>query len=332
MDTNLYYNPQQLMSYNRILNFVIGARGLGKSYAFKKVPIKNFINKGEQFVYLRRYKTDLKKIGNYFLDIEQEFPDHELKVKGKEFKIDGKQAGWAIPLSSWLSEKSTAYPKVTTIIFDEFLIEKSNTHYLKNEVENFLNLLDTIIRTRDNVRVYCLSNATTIVNPYFIYFNLVPDVNKRFNGFKNAVIEIPKSADFVEERKKTKFGQLINGTAYADMSLDNQFTADSDTFIQKKTEGAEFSCVFKHNGKRMGLWYDKFLDEFTVSKKYNPNCPYVFTVNQEDIEEGVQFVKNYKTCLPLLRMAFAFKDNALSFEDLEIRNYMYEIFKKINIF
>jgi hypothetical protein len=32
MDESLYYNPNKMLSYNRILNFVIGARGIGKSF------------------------------------------------------------------------------------------------------------------------------------------------------------------------------------------------------------------------------------------------------------------------------------------------------------
>ncbi|MCG5559890.1 phage DNA encapsidation protein, partial [Klebsiella pneumoniae] len=106
-------------------------------------------------------------------------------VKGREFHVDGKLAGWAIPLSTWQSEKSNAYPNVTTIIFDEFIREKDKTGYLANEAEALLNLMDTVFRGRDNVRCVCLSNAVSVVNPYFLYFNLVPDINKRFNAYES---------------------------------------------------------------------------------------------------------------------------------------------------
>ena len=65
MKKNLYYNPQKLLSYNRILNFIIGARGIGKSYAFKKYPINQFLKHGKQMIYVRRYKSELKKVRNY---------------------------------------------------------------------------------------------------------------------------------------------------------------------------------------------------------------------------------------------------------------------------
>jgi hypothetical protein len=236
METSLYYSPNKMLSYNRILNFIIGARGIGKSYSMKVHPIKRFIKYGEQFIYLRRYKDELKKIPNYFNDVKSEFPNHTFKVKGRQFFIADnndkdekgnlrfKQLGWAIPLSSWQSEKSNAYPDVSTIIFDEFIRQKDNSKYIPNEVEALLNFMDTVFRNRENVRCICLSNAVSIVNPYFLYFNLIPNIEKRFNAYESILIEIPDAADFSEERKKTKFGKLISETNYGDMSLGNEFT------------------------------------------------------------------------------------------------------------
>jgi hypothetical protein len=182
MDKSLYYNPNKMLSYNRILNFVIGARGIGKSYAWKVHPIKRFLKYGEQFIYLRRYKPELKKVNQYFDNVKDEFPGVELKVKGREFYINGKLAGWAIPLSSWQSEKSNAYPNVSTIIFDEFLREKDNSGYMPNEVSALLNLMDTVFRDRENCRCVAFPMRVSVVNPYFLYFNLIPNINKRFNA------------------------------------------------------------------------------------------------------------------------------------------------------
>jgi predicted AAA+ superfamily ATPase len=97
VEKSLYYDPNKMLSYNRILNFIIGARGIGKSYSMKVYPIKRFLKYGEQFIYVRRYKPELKKVTQYFDNIKHEFPNHEFKVKGREFYIDGKLCGWSIP-------------------------------------------------------------------------------------------------------------------------------------------------------------------------------------------------------------------------------------------
>ena len=85
MSDSKYYNFDRIRSYNRMFNMIVGARGCGKTFGAKRIAIKNFIKKGEQFVYVRRYKSEIKedrKFEQFFDDIRQEFPDHELTIKG----------------------------------------------------------------------------------------------------------------------------------------------------------------------------------------------------------------------------------------------------------
>ena len=331
MDKSLYYNPQKLLSYNRILNFCIGARGIGKSYAFKVHPVKRFLKYGEQFIYLRRYKPELRKVGNYFDNIKDEFPDVEFKVKGREFYIDGKLAGWAIPLSTWQSEKSNAYPNVTEIIFDEFLREKDTSSYLPNEVEALLNLMDTVFRDRENCRTICLSNSVSIVNPYFLYFNLVPDINKRFNANESIVVEIPDSVDFAEARRKTKFGKLIDGTNYGDMSLDNEFTGDNYTFVERRSKESKFVFSIVYKGLTMGVWVDVGQGIMYLSLDHDPQTKNVYALTTDDLKENVLFMKGWKNNYHLRKLVASFMNGILRFDNQVIRTTAYEMFKKMNV-
>lgn len=331
MENALYYNPNKLLSYNRILNFVIGARGIGKSFGFKKYPINRFIKYGEQFIYVKRYKSDLKKIANYFNDVAKFFPKHEFKVKGKEFWIDGKLAGWAIPLSMWQSEKSTAYPDVCTIVFDEFIREKDNSSYMPNEVEALLNLMDTVFRDRQNVRCFCLSNAVTIVNPYFLYFNLIPNIDKRFNAYDDIVVEIPDSADFSEERRKTPFGRLIDGTGYGEMSLDNNFVNDSNVFIEKRSKNSKYKFAVIYKGMTIGVWVDVDLGLMYLSHDYDPSSTRIYALSKDDLSENTLLLTSWKNNFYLSKMVKAFTNGYLRFDNQVLRNEGYEMFKKMNI-
>ena len=331
MDKNLYYDPNKMLSYNRILNFIIGARGIGKSYSMKKYPIKRFIKHGEQFIYVRRYKPELKKVSNYFNDIMQEFPEHTFKIKGREFHIDGKLAGWAIPLSSWQSEKSNAYPNVTTIIFDEFIREKDNSGYLPNEVSSLLNLMDTVFRDRENVRTICLSNAVSVVNPYFLYFDLVPDITKRFNANDDIVVEIPDSKDFSEQRRKTRFGKLIDGTEYGEMSLDNTFINDNQVFIEKRSKDSRFQFAVIYNGMTIGVWVDVDKGLMYLSHDYDPSSKMIFALSTDDLSENAMMMANWKNNFYLTRMVRAFMKGYLRFDNQVLRNVGYEMFKKMKI-
>lgn len=331
MNENLYYNPQKMLSYNRILNFIIGARGIGKSYAMKKYPINQFLKHGKQLVYVRRYKTELRKIGNYFDDIRHEFPDHEFKVKGRNLYIDDKLFGWAIPLSAWQSEKSNAYPNVGTIIFDEFIREKDNSGYLPNEVEALLNLMDTVFRTREDVRCICLSNSVSVVNPYFLYFDLMPNVDKRFNAYKSILIEVPNSIDFADERRKTKFGELIDSTDYGRMSLDNEFTNDTTVFIEKRSKESRYQFSIIYKGMTMGIWVDIRKGLMYMSQDHDPSSKLVFAITTDDLTENVMLTKGWKNNYYLKKMVSAFLQGYLRFDNQVLRTTGYDMFKKMNV-
>jgi hypothetical protein len=331
MDKSLYYDPNKLLSYNRILNCCIGARGIGKSYGFKKHVVNRFLKHGKQFIYLRRYKGELTKLPQFFNDIKNEFPNTEFEVKGRQLFINGKQAGWGIPLSAWQSEKSNAYPDVETILFDEFIREKDNSGYLPNEVPALLNFMDTVFRDRENVRCVCLSNAVTIVNPYFLYFSLIPNINKRFNAYDSIVVEIPDSKDFSAARRQTKFGALIDGTEYGEMALDNNFVNDSQVFIDKRSKNSRFICSVVYNGMTFGIWVDSDIGLMYLSTEYDPSSKLVFAMTTEDLDENTMLMSNWKTNYYLVKMVSAFKKGYLRFDNQVVRNIAYELFKRMHV-
>ena len=89
-------------------------------------------------MYVRRYKSELKKTAKtFFDDIIRSglFPDLKFEVKGMEMFINGKLFGFFIPLSISQSFKSIAFPNVTVICFDEFLVDKGYIKFLNNEID-----------------------------------------------------------------------------------------------------------------------------------------------------------------------------------------------------
>ena len=77
-----FYNFSEVLSQNAVYNFIIGGRGLGKTYGAKKHVIKKFLRHGEQFIYLRRYKTEMGAKSSFFADIMEEFPGEVFRVEG----------------------------------------------------------------------------------------------------------------------------------------------------------------------------------------------------------------------------------------------------------
>ena len=221
MDKSIWYNPDRIISFNALLNLIIGERGVGKTYGLKTRAVRRFINKGKQFAYIRRYETDLaESVGNtednkFFEQIKNEFPNSTFKItknkKVRKLYIDNKICGYALPLSASDSLKSSTYENVDMIIYDEFMLKEGSTqHYLRNEPEIILDLIETIGRLRD-IRVYCIGNAVSSTCPLMAYFDLTLPYNTDIKLFKNGTIAVEyiKNEKYRKVKKASRFGQLI---------------------------------------------------------------------------------------------------------------------------
>lgn len=100
IDNSIFLDFNKPLSYNALLTFYVTERGLGKSYGAKKFVANHFIKKSKQFVYLRRYKTELQKAmmknGTpiFFDQIKNDklFKNHKLTNKHDTMYIDDKLA------------------------------------------------------------------------------------------------------------------------------------------------------------------------------------------------------------------------------------------------
>lgn len=298
---SIFYNYDKVLSYNAFLNIIIGERGVGKTYGAKKYVINRWLKKHKQFVYIRRYETDLEaSVGStndnkFFEQVINEFPNHEFKItkskKVRKLIMDNQVIGYALPLSSADSLKSSSYDNVDTIIYDEFMLkEGSSQHYLRNEPEIILDIIETIGRLKD-VKIFLLGNAISSTAPIMSYFNVTLPYNSDIKLFKNGLILVNyiKNEKYREVKKATRFGQLIEGTRYSKYAIDNEFLTDSKSFIKKKGE-SRFYFIFTLNNKEYGVWRDKE-DYIYISNDIDPNCPLKFSLTIDDHDDSTIFLK-----------------------------------------
>src|ERR1700712_4810548 len=204
-----YYSFDKIYSFNAAFMMVCGGRGLGKTYGAKKKSIKDAIENGNQFIYLRRFKTEMVARNTFFADIAWEFEAYDFRINGNqaewadastrdEKKRPWRVMGYFVALSTAQTQKSIAYPLVRTIMFDEFIIEKGATHYLPDEANVFNNFYSTVDRWQDKTRVLFLANAISIMNPYFLEYDIKPDQMGEYGQFKKGFIAVhfPDSKEF----------------------------------------------------------------------------------------------------------------------------------------
>lgn len=272
MDNSIFYNIAGLLSQRCIFNFVIGNRGGGKTYGGKKLCINRFKKGGFQFVWVRRYYTEIETLSDFWADIRPAFPNDELTQKGDELYINGELAGYLIALSTSMKLKSVAFPRVKTIIMDEFIIDKGRVNYIRNEAQVFMELYETIARMREGVVAIFFGNAISIVNPYFDFFKVTPELGKRYTKANGICIEFYFNDKFIEKKESTSFGKIIKGTAYGEYNLKNKFLRDSDSFIATRPATANMKLYqFIFDGDKFSLWIDYKYQRYYVDRNYEKN-------------------------------------------------------------
>lgn len=164
---------------------VIGERSNGKTFSALDYCLENYMQNGETFAYVRRFAEDTKKSmmnqlfsGHENLGRVQQLTDGEwtnIDCTAANFRFMRQDEerktptysdpiGYVFSIAQSQRYKSISYPTVSTIVFDEFM---SRAGYLPNEFAQFTELLSTIIRQRENVRVILLGNTVNRYCPYF---------------------------------------------------------------------------------------------------------------------------------------------------------------------
>ena len=340
---NIFYNPDKMLSYNAFLNFVVGARGVGKTYTMVKYCIQRFLKYSEQFVYIRRYGTELDtavpKFFEHYIN-NNEFPDVNFKVKKSKklsiFFINDQVCGYAVALSTATTLKSTSFAKVKNILFDEFIIEKGAYHYIQgsNEPEIFLGLVETIARLRD-VKIFMLSNAVTITNPYFEYFKLSLGYKSEYkickrdkNGEPLILVQYIENEAYEEEKANTKFGQLTANTRFGDYAIKNKWFMDDKKWVEKIQSDSYCTSVFIVNGTSYGCWFERDTGIRYLSKKFDPTnpCRWAMDNKSHDLDSVLDSARHNTWFMMLVKL---YKVGLLRFESVEIKNVFIRLIESV---
>lgn len=293
-------------------------------------------NKNE-FAYIRRYKTELKKaVPKFFQGINKnnEFPNHKLTSKGNSFYCDDQEFGYAMTLSTAQDLKGTNFSNVTTIIFDEFIIEEGQKKvYLNNEVFVFLNLIETIARLRDNVRIFMLGNAGNLYTvPYFLFFDITIPYNNEYKLFKDNSILLyyaTHNTSYREAKRNTRFGKLVAGTSFEDYAINNKCINENKLFIEKKKGSSKFSFAFTYNNETYGVWFDYSEGKIYVSLDYDKYSPFIFAATLKDHTPNTMLLSSAKKYACWKNFIDNYKLGNVYFENNKIKFVTQELIKTI---
>lgn len=174
-----YYDITNALATKAQYIILLGQRANGKSYQAKKTVLENAYNNDRYFVYLRRYKADIKTKA-----VEAYFADMPIKkitgntydgicawngsiyftlINEKGESVKGPEIGKYCALNEYERYKSWAFVNYDYILYEEFITDNI---YLNDEPRQLQQFVSTVAR-HNSMTVLLIGNTLSRVCPYF---------------------------------------------------------------------------------------------------------------------------------------------------------------------
>lgn len=297
----MYYDKNGFIDFDKLMKndtniykFIIGARGIGKTFGCLKYLIDNAKRTGNKFVYMRRTQTQVDLIRtpelNPFNALEYELgKDYSFILKAINKNVSGIYEsvynadkniyepsniplGYIIALSTIANIRGIGGNDIDYIFYDEFVGELHEKP-IKSEGLAFLNALETIGRNRElkniqPLKVICASNSVNLGNPIFIELKFITTIEKAiknnydFINLKDRLtsIYIIKDNPISLKKKETALYKLSGTGSFSEMSLDNSFTKENFEMVKsRKLNDYKLLCtvgeIVVYKHRNKNEWY-----------------------------------------------------------------------------
>lgn len=262
-----WYNYNVLLSYNKAVNLVIKERGLGGTLGMKGIGIREYLHTGGQFVWFRTCDVDVDEVcghrgATFFSDLKDIGININATLEGEKgrdglitdgaIKIDGKIAGYVLPLYAWETIKGTDYAGVKWAFYDEF-IPAEHKRIGFDVPKALANMCETVMRTRDT-RLIMVANSLTKSSPLLraLGFGGISDFGYYVN--KNPDKELDEMAilhycqspkTYKEKHAASTAGKIARLLGQEGVILDNKFETGANTYLPagKKKPPMILDCI-----------------------------------------------------------------------------------------
>jgi hypothetical protein len=249
-----YYSLKNILKYKAVYNILIGERSNGKTYAVIDYMLKDYCENGNQCALVRRWDVDYKGKRSRTM-----FANHvnnglvKKYTKGQWDTIAYMSDAWYLArydqnlkklilnedvfcygfaLNNQEHDKSTSYPRIKTIFFDEIITRRL---YLQDEFVICMNTFSTIIRDRGDVTIFMAGNTVNKYCPYFTEMGLT-----YITRMKKGTIDLYKYGD----------SELTVAVEFTDFPQRNKksdkYFAFNNPKLQMITSGAWEIALYPH--------------------------------------------------------------------------------------
>lgn len=250
---NIYFDYHHVFKKSMPFNILIGGRGTGKTYGALKEHIIEENKSIQKIIYLRTMQTEIdisaSFMGNPYKKLNEDL-NRNIQIKTGQMPLivdEDNCIGYCFALSTFATTRGVDFSDVDTIIWDEFISEEHRSHLFKKQASVFYNLYETVNRNREiegkpAVKVYFLSNATTLNSPLLIDLNLVSRIENmimksRYSQTikeRGIYLELLHDLEISEMKKDTALYKLTKGSQFYRHSIENEFAYDSWYNIKRR--------------------------------------------------------------------------------------------------
>lgn len=342
MAKKTYYKWDNIRATGATYLIAIGGRNIGKSYSAKRDVLLDAYKNGAQFGIIRRWKEDIKQdlVEQYFADMPVEditegtfnsircwqgtiyFQNYD--ADNMQWTGEKRAIGKAFSVAEAQRYKSIMFPKIKTLIFEEFI---SDTYYLPDEPNKLDSIVSSVARGRE-IKVLLIGNTINRFNPYYRHWSLEKaqtqeagtiDIYDFERPNQGGIIKIAvEMCDNVTEQKMF-FGDnanmIVNGHWQANSHPQLQY--DYDEYITKYEififhETLKYRMrLFKHkNIPNIFVWY---VEPFTRDFKNKPKTRIISDIYNESAyctSDFTPLTQGERTAFNLIDIGkIAFSDN-----------------------
>lgn len=319
-----YLNVDHIMSLDYPFTFIIGARGVGKTYGVLEYIYEN----REKYIHLRRTQVQADLLSSSaFQPYKQLCADKgwNIGVNSVAKNVSGiaeieddvfkDNFGYICALSTFSNLRGFDASDVNIIFYDEFIPE-TTAKPIRSEYETLLNVYETVNRNRElkgckPVKLICCANSNTIDNPYFIGLGVINKIasmqSKGRMIYKDdsrglLIINLSKSP-ISQKKKNTALYRLSDNTDFGQMALENLYAGTDMSTISRerlieyrpRVNVGEIT-IYVHKSKR--TYY---------ATTHKSGSPVVFSTSTDDLER-------YRNAYRKIFMCAYYEDRFL-FED-----------------
>lgn len=258
--------------------FIIGGRGIGKSYGTIDYFIKNKI----KFIYLRRTQVEAKlQADSVTSQLMPNFNDRDISpvfrtmAEGKIhmcYDADGREVCLITALTAIASLRGISLDSYEYIVYDEFISEP-HVRQIKAEGMALANAYETINRNRElqgraPVKMICLANSLNIANDVFMYYDLVTVAEEMLLNDEEVYIRndilliISQHSPISEAKAGTALYQNVS-EEFAKMAISNKFILNDFSYVKRRKLSeyvirVKVGSLYIYKHKTRAEWYCTF--------------------------------------------------------------------------